>query len=216
MKTFKLFLKYSLLLFLLFIVSIVLINFWVIRSGHGKIFTLSKNVPTTPVALLLGTSRRVKSGGRNVFFFHRIDAAVELYKSGKVKKIIVSGDNGSEYYNETDDMREELIKRGVPGSAIVNDHAGFRTLDSVVRAKEVFGQEKIVVISQRFHIQRAIFIAKAHGIQATGFVAEDPAHRESYQRIMFREYFARVKAFLDCYILGTEPKFPGPPEPIQF
>ena len=113
-------------------------------------------------------------------------------------------------------MRKELIRRGIPAEAIVNDHAGFRTLDSVLRADLVFDQKEIIIVSQRFHIQRAIFIANAHGIKATGFVAKDPAHRSAFQRVMFREYFARCKAWLDCYILGTDPKFPGPKEPIVF
>lgn len=216
MKTLKLVLKWGAIGFVALVLFIVLVNVWVVRTASGKIYDTVAEVPHTPVALLLGTSRHLARGIPNVFFFNRIDAAASLYKAGKVKKIIVSGDNGSSIYNETEDMRRELELRGVRSKDIVNDHAGFRTLDSVLRSKSVFGQTKILVISQRFHVQRAIFIAKAHGIEATGFVAKDPSHTQAVRRVFFREYFARVKAFLDCYILGTKPRFPGPPEPIVF
>ena len=196
------------------IIIVLVLNLWVIGRASGRIFDKVEEVPEVPVALLLGTSRYVR-GQRNAFFFNRIYAAVSLYKAGKVQKIIVSGDNGTQSYNETDDMRRELIARGVPEEDIVNDHAGFRTLDSVVRAKSVFGQSRILIVSQHFHLQRAIFIARAHGIDAVGFSAEDPAEGDALLRIMTREYFARVKAWLDCYVLSTQPRFPGPAEPIK-
>lgn len=215
MRRWWLYLKWVLICASGLIVLIAILNFWVVGRSRGRIYTSVEAVPNTPVALVLGTSRYVR-GARNVFFFNRIQAAVELYRQGKVKKILVSGDNGTESYNETDDMRRELIKRGVPEKDIVNDHAGFRTLDSVVRAKSVFGQSKILIVSQKFHVQRAIFIARAHGIDAVGYAAEDPAEGGAMMRVMTREYFARVKAWLDCYILGTKPRFPGPAEPIVF
>lgn len=209
-------LKYSLIGIACLVLFVVGINIYVVNSSNGDIFEEASNVPSCDVALLLGTSRILAGGLKNSYFFHRIDAAVRLYEAGKVKKIIVSGDNGSSYYNETEDMREELVKRGIPSKDIVNDHAGFRTLDSVVRAKSVFGQTRIVVVSQRFHIQRALFIARAHEIEAFGYIAKDPVNSRSTTKVMAREYLARVKAFLDCYILGTDPKFPGPSEPIVF
>jgi SanA protein len=196
------------------LVVVLVLNLWVIGRASGRIFDRVEQVPEVPVALVLGTSRYVR-GQRNAFFFNRIYAAVSLYRAGKVQKIIVSGDNGTESYNETDDMRRELIARGVPEEDIVNDHAGFRTLDSVVRAKSVFGQSRILIVSQHFHLQRAIFIARAHGIDAVGFSAEDPAEGDALLRVMTREYFARVKAWLDCYVLATQPRFPGPAEPSK-
>lgn len=191
------------------------INLWVIWKTQSRIFENLAEVPKAKVALLLGTSPNGKYG-KNVFFMHRIQAAADLYHAGKVKKIIVSGDNSVENYNETVAMRNELEKLGVPNHAIVNDHAGFRTLDSVVRAKSVFDQNEIIIVSQKFHIQRAIYIADAWGIEATGYVAKDPIHGKPYYKVIAREYFARIKAFLDCYVLGTNAKFPGPKEPIQF
>jgi SanA protein len=194
---------------------VVGINVWVVQQTGGRIFDRLEEVPFTNVALLLGTSRNT-ARGPNVFFMQRIDAAAALYHAGKVRKIIVSGDNGSENYNETEAMRRELVKRGVPEAAIVNDHAGFRTLDSVVRSKSVFDQDEIIIVSQRFHVQRALFIADTKGIKATGYAAADPPPGMPYYKVMVREWFARVKAVLDCYLLGTQPKFPGPKEPIVF
>ncbi|MBP6640909.1 MAG: YdcF family protein, partial [Bacteroidia bacterium] len=124
-------LKYGILSALGGVVSIVLINVWVVWQTDARIYDDVAKVPNAKVALLLGTSRNTATGP-NVFFFQRIESAARLYHAGKVQKIIVSGDNSKDNYNETEAMRRELVKRGVPDSAIVNDHAGFRTLDSVV------------------------------------------------------------------------------------
>jgi SanA protein len=215
MKGWRRYLRWVVLCLTGLILVVVILNLWVVGRASGRIFSKIEEVPEVPVALVLGTSRYVR-GQRNAFFFNRIYAAVALYRAGKVRKIIVSGDNGTESYNETDDMRRELIKRGIPEDDIVNDHAGFRTLDSVVRSKSVFGQSRILIVSQHFHLQRAIFIARAHGIDAVGFSADDPAEGDALLRVMTREYFARVKAWLDCYLLFTKPRFPGPEEPIRF
>lgn len=208
-------LRYGLYGLLAGVIVVAGINIWVVASTKGRIYDDLADVPQAKVALLLGTSRNTARGA-NVFFMERIYAAADLYHAGKVQKIIVSGDNSKMDYNETEAMRQELMRMGVPADAIVNDHAGFRTLDSVLRAKSVFDQDEVIVVSQRFHVQRAIFIADAHGIKATGYVAKDPLHGFPYYKVMMREYFARVKAALDCYLLGTKPKFPGPKEPIRF
>lgn len=208
-------LRYGLFSALGGIILVVIINLWVVLRTNGRIYDQVADVPPAKVAVLLGTSRNT-ANGPNVFFMNRIKAAAELYHAGKVLKIIVSGDNSQMNYNETEAMRRELVKMGVPDAAIVNDHAGFRTLDSVVRAKSVFDQDEIIVVSQRFHVQRALFIADAKGIKATGYVAKDPLHGFPYYKVMVREVFARVKAVLDCYVLGTQPKFPGPLSPIVF
>lgn len=188
---------------------VVSLNIWVVMRANGRIFHLVSELPAYPVALVLGTSP-------NAFLHNRMRSVADLYRAGKVKKIIVSGDNGTTQYNEPEQMRKSLIALGIPTQDIILDHAGFRTLDSVLRAKLVFGQTKIIVVSQEFHVQRAIFIARAYGIDAVGYVAPDPSSNSMMANVMFREYFARVKAWLDCYVLGTQPKFPGPPEPITF
>lgn len=135
-----------------------------------------------------------------------MEAAAELFNAGKIKFIIVSGDNSVNEYNETRDMKKSLIAMGVPEDKIIEDFAGFRTLDSVIRAKEVFGRDSIIVISQKFQNQRAIFIGKNHDIYALGFNAREVPKRYS-TLTETREYFARVKAVLDVYVLAKMPKF---------
>lgn len=166
-----------------------------------------QTLPQEKVGLLLGTAKTLKDGQKNLYFRYRIDAAERLYKSGKIQYIIVSGDNSRKDYNEPEDMKQELIARGVPEQHIYEDFAGFRTLDSVVRAKEIFGQERFIIISQKFHNERAIFIAQQKGITAYGYNAQD-VHQYAGLKTKIREYFARVKVFYDLY-LGVEPKFGG-------
>lgn len=194
----------------------ILINVWVAMKAAKRTYSSVESIPARKVGLVLGTTEKLANGRKNAYFSYRIDAAVALYKAGKVKKLIVSGDNGSENYDETTAMRDALVRRGVPARDIVMDYAGFRTLDSVVRAKSVFDQNEIIVVSQEFHIQRAVFIGGAKGVDVIGYVAKDPLTTKSTIKVMLREVLARVKAFLDCYILGTAPKFPGPKEPIVF
>jgi SanA protein len=198
------------------LLTITSMNIWVVASTNSRITSDLSKLPNSDVALVLGTSRYLGPGQENPFFSNRIDAAAQLYLSGKVRKLLVSGDNGTEQYNETEQMRRALIEKGVPEKDIVMDYAGFRTFDSVVRSKAVFGQSKIIIVSQHFHLQRSLFIANKHGIDAWGYEAADPPHDGMYKRVMFREVFARVSAVLDCYLLGTQPKYPGPKEEIQF
>ena len=164
-------------------------------------------VSPTKTGLLLGTSKLLKNGNRNDFFYNRIDATVDLFKSGKIKYIIVSGDNSKNDYNEPLDMKTALIKRGIPDSLIYLDYAGFRTLDSVVRAWEVFGQDSFIVISQKFHNERAVFIARKKGIHAFGYNAKEVAAFMGF-KTKLREFFARDKVFID-FLFGVKPKFSG-------
>lgn len=164
-------------------------------------------VSPVKVGLLLGTSNKLSNGSANDFFYFRIEAAVELYQQGKIKSILVSGDNSKSYYNEPQEMKKELIKRGVPDSVIYLDYAGFRTLDSVIRAREIFGQNSYVVISQKFHNERAVFIARKNGIEAFGFNAKEVTAYKGF-KTKIREYFARDKVFVD-FIFGVQPKFKG-------
>jgi SanA protein len=182
---------------------------WVRHSAvsfcHQKIGT----VPVTPVALVLGCSPRV-AGSPNLFFENRIAAAVALHGAGKVKAFIVSGDNGSHDYDEPTAMKEAMVSRGVPEAAIYCDYAGFRTLDSVLRAQSIFGQSRFVIVSQHFHNERAIFLARRHGLDAVGYDAADVLRRIAPTTYL-REYLARVQAVLDVTVLQTGPKFDGPP-----
>jgi SanA protein len=149
----------------------------------------------------------------NPHFVHRIDAAVELYRAGKVKHLLVSGDNHKHGYDEPTDMKKALLERGVPESAITLDYAGFRTLDSVVRAKKVFGQDCLVIVSEPFHNARALFLCRHYGIDAVAFNAEPVSTRIS-RWAHLREYLARVKAVLDLYVFRSRPKFLGEKVPI--
>lgn len=189
-------------------------NHTIEKSAEGRVFSMVEEVPVADVALVLGTSKYSRSGNMNLYFKYRIEAAAKLYFSGKAKHFILSGDNNEKYYNEPRDMRKALISKGVPASAITLDYAGFRTLDSVVRAHKVFGVQKLVVISQLFHNQRAIYIGKAFGIDVYGFNAID-VHDQYSRYTHLREYLARVKAVLDVHIFNTEPKFLGPEIPVN-
>lgn len=163
------------------------------------------DVPPHEYALLLGTSKRIGKGP-NGYFLRRIEAAAALYHAGKVKKIIVSGDNRRHGYNEPEDMKQALMEKGVPGNDILPDYAGFRTLDSVVRARSVFGANSFIVVSQRFHCRRAIYLAEKNGLRAIGFEAEDVGMKWRYRRYV-REALACCAAWLDVHVLNTKPHF---------
>jgi SanA protein len=192
----------------LFLVLLSLLsNIWIITIARKNIYTEIGTLPENKVGLLLGASKSIK-GYPNLFFVYRIRAAAALYHAGKIHRIIVSGDNHVKTYDEATDMRDALILEGVPDSCITLDYAGFRTLDSVVRCKEVFGQDKFTIISQEFHNQRALFIASRYGFSAVAFNARDVPSRYS-TRVLLREYFAKFKAVLDLYVFNTKPKFLG-------
>lgn len=197
--------------FLILIVLGIFFTFWAnhtIEHATEDYVTSSINkLPKEKVGLVLGTSKTLNNGTNNAYFFYRIEAAEQLYKSGKINYIIVSGDNSSKSYNEPEDMQNELVVRGIPKTKIFLDFAGLRTLDSVVRAKEIFGQASYIIISQRFHNKRAVFLAQKKGIEAYGFNAQDVSINAGFKTNL-REYFARVKVFGDLFF-GVEAKFGG-------
>lgn len=191
-----------------------LANWRVISGNADRLFTDLNRVPACDVALVLGTSARTLDGQRNLHFESRMDAAAQLYKAGKVKHLLVSGDNRTHYYNEPTMMRAALRARGVPASAITLDFAGFRTLDSVIRAREVFGLRRCIIVTQRYHNTRALEIARARGLEAWGWCAPQVEFARSF-RTEVREVFARVLTILDLYFWQRQPHFLGKPEPIQ-
>jgi len=192
----------------LLIFIIWLCNFWVEQSTRKQVYSDAATIPTNPVGLVLGTSKYLVGGVENPYFTNRIKAAVLLYKERKIKHILVSGDNRLKEYNEPRYMLKALIAQGIPEKDITMDFAGFRTLDSVVRSKEVFGQSSITIISQKFHNQRALFLANHRAVQAVGFNAKDvPLTRSLKTRL--REPLARCKAVLDILVLNKQPKFLG-------
>lgn len=187
--------------------AVLYANGTAIWASRGRLFSDVSALPNIDVGLILGTTDRIQ-GRENLYFRYRIDAAEQVWKSGKVKTLIVSGDNRSQYYNEPEKMKQALIERGIPVDRIVCDYAGLRTLDSVVRAKEVFGTRSLLVISQRFHNERAIYIAQANDIEAYGFDARD-VQAQAGLKTKIREVGARVKMWLDVNILDTRPKHLG-------
>ncbi|WP_027378894.1 SanA/YdcF family protein [Chryseobacterium daeguense] len=199
--------KIFLLLLVAGIIFIAWANYSIKKDTEAYIFYNISDIPETKTALLLGTSKNLNSGLPNAYFYNRIQAAVDLYKSGKIKYIIVSGDNSTKDYNEPEDMLLTLNKYGIPQDRIFLDHAGFRTLDSVVRAKEIFGQTKLIIISQKFHNERAVFLAKHNGIDAFGYNAKD-VNKYAGFKTNIREYLAKAKAYYDL-LVGVEPKFGG-------
>lgn len=179
-------------------------NAWVIMSTSDRVYTDLSEVPDTNVGLVLGTSKRFANGKPNSYFEHRMDAAARLYLEGKVKHLILSGDNRTQYYNEPADMQKALLKRGVPDSVITADNAGLRTLDSVVRSYRIFGQKEIIVVTQKFHSYRAVFIGRYHNVNTYAFTAETLPLRSS-ANLLFREFLARPMAVIDLYVLKKDP-----------
>lgn len=189
-------------------IAIVSCNYWIIQSTSLQLYSDVTKIPHRKIGLVLGASQKTKKGTANLYFTYRIQAAYKLFKAGKVSYLLLSGDNHIKEYDEPSDMRNALLALGVPDSCITLDYAGFRTLDSVVRCEEVFGEDSITVISQEFHNQRALFIANKKNFYAIGFNAQSVNKKYSI-KTRLREYLAKVKCVLDIYLLNTEPKFLG-------
>ena len=195
-------------LFLLCGFSLIAARVLVGRAARNKTYSDVSLIPHRRVGLVLGCPKRVPGGWSNPFFENRMAAAAKLYHQRKVDFLVVSGDNHVHSYDEPTDMKNALIEKGVPKDRIYLDYAGLRTLDSVVRVKQIFLQDKVTIVSQNFHNQRAIFLASHHGIDAIGFDAPDVA-TEYALKTLVREQFAKVKAVLDIYVLRAKPHFLG-------
>ena len=195
------------------VVFLVGTNWWVVASTSHDVYDDKKLLPDHRVALVLGTSHRV-AGKPNPFFEERMETAAELFHAGKIDHFILSGDNRTRYYNEPVEMRKALQKKGVPVAAVTLDYAGLRTLDSIIRCKQIFGQNKISIITQPFHSYRALFISRYYGMDAVAMVAGEPDF-ESSVKVRLREYLARPKAVLDLYVLKTTPRFLGEKEEVN-
>jgi SanA protein len=189
----------------------VLCNVWVVTTTAGKIYTDQAELPDHRMALVLGTSSKSAGGGPNPFFEKRMETAADLFRNGKIDHFILSGDNRSRYYNEPMQMRKALIEKGVPATSITLDYAGLRTLDSIIRCKQIFGQDRITIITQPFHSYRALFISNYFDIDAVAMVAGEPNFENSI-KVRLREYLARTKAVLDLYFLHSAPRHPGQKE----
>jgi SanA protein len=190
------------------------INEWIVRSTRSAVFTKITALPDKDVALVLGTGQFLRSRRVNPHFRGRIYAAAALYHAGKVKHLLLSGDNHVAGYDEPTHMKEALGALGVPESAMTLDYAGFRTLDSVVRARKVFGQSSVTIVTDDFHAARAVFLARHSDVDAVAFCSARISAQFS-ARTRLREVAARVKAALDVYVLHTGPHFLGEPVEIH-
>lgn len=178
------------------------------EDSEYEIYEDIKKVPAKKAALVLGTAKYVSKGKQNYFYTYRIRAAAKLWKAKKVDAIVVSGDK-STYYDEVTSMYKDLIKAGVPSRYITKDYFGYRTFDSIVRAKEIFDLDDYIIVSQKFHLNRALYIAQAKGQNAIGFVAKSIEGSKASKKMEERESLAQVKAFLDVNVLMTKPKILG-------
>lgn len=192
---------------LLIVTTIFICNKIIVNAAKDRLYSDLNKIPYNKVGLLLGTSKYGKHGRNNPYYDYRIEAAINLLKNGKIKYIIVSGDNSRKNYNEPESMRSDLIKGGIDPTNIYLDYAGFRTFDSIIRLKEIFGQNSVTIISQQFHNERALYIASREGITAMGFNAKDAGNKKGLET-PWREKLARVKTFLDFWT-SKKPKFLG-------
>jgi SanA protein len=209
-----------------FIIKIIIllgfIYLWVIynnnsiaKEASSLIYSDVDKIPAKKGALVLGTAKYLSGGRTNYYYKYRIDSAVKLFEAGKIRAIVVSGDNGSKSYDEPTTMHDDLVARGIPSEYITIDYAGFRTLDSIVRAEAIFGLEDYIIVSQQFHLERAIYLAHAKGQKVTGFVAKDFKNTIWAKKMEHRELLARAKAVFDVHI-GIEPKFYGEKVSVKY
>ena len=191
------------LIVLFCMVTLLTCNFIVVNNAKGKAFSEIDSIKYNKVGLLLGTTPQARlTKVTNYFFIYRIDAAEQLYNAGKIEKILISGDENSlDGVNEPECMRDSLVARGVPVGAIIMDGKGYRTICSVVNANKVFGLKSFTIISQEFHNERAIYQAEHLGLDIENiqaYNAQMPKSRRAYLTSI-REYFARVKMFIDLF-----------------
>lgn len=183
------------------IILMLICNQMVVNNAKGKVFSDINRIKYNKVGLLLGTTPQARIGRiTNAFFTYRIDAAEQLYRVGKIEKILISGDDNSlDGVNEPECMRDSLVARGVPASAIILDGKGYRTINFVINANKVYGLRSFTIISQEFHNERAIYQAEHLGLDLgniQAYNAKMPEKRRAFLTSI-REYFARVKMFWD-------------------
>lgn len=199
---------YILFFLIIFVaISTIVADIIIKVNSNNKVFNDIYKVPHKRVGLLLGTSKYFQDGSKNLYFKYRIHATVNLYFTGKIDRVLISGDNSLSYYNEPMDMKKALVKKGVPADKIYLDFAGFRTYDSIIRANKVFGLTSYTIITQEYHNQRAIYIADVLGHNAIAYNAKNVNQKYGIDQY-FREKLARVKVFID-FMLGIKPKFLG-------
>lgn len=195
-------------LLLLFVTAVI--NLWMVLSGVSQVYNDEDKLPPNDVGLVLGATPRSRNRKIKPLFRARMEDASRLYHSGKVKHLLLSGRRNTRgTYNEPAEMKSLGLELGVPESAMTLDYAGYRTLDSVVRAKEVYGLSRFTIITNDFHTYRALFLSKCHNIDAVAYYSEEFSVTQLGVEIP-REWMARVKAVIDVYLLQKQPRFLGP------
>lgn len=193
-------------------VGAVAANAYVVARGGMYVAPSGDEAPSAQVAIVLGAS--VSAAGRpSPMLADRLQTGIGLYESGKVRKLLLSGDHGTIPYDEVNAMRAYVLEHGVPPEDVFMDHAGFSTFDTMYRARDVFLIEDALVVTQQFHLERAVYTARTLGLEATGVAADLRPYRD-LERLRIREWFARCKALLQLHVLGSEPRFLGPTIPI--
>ncbi len=203
--------KGFIIIFILLIIFFVVRVFQEVESYKTLIFSDINFVSNAPVALVFGAGLR-KNGAPSDVLSDRVVSAVELYKAGKVKKILMSGDNGSKQYDEVTAMKNLAVEKGVPEADVVLDYAGFDTYDTCYRARDIFGLTQVIAVSQAFHLPRVLYTCNSLGVQSVGYSADKHEYIMA-QTWEIREMFARLKAGLDI-TFHSKPKFLGPQEKV--
>ena len=189
------------------VIFAVICNGIIIYNAEGKTFSEIKNIPKNKVGIVLGASKFTNGNRINLYYKYRLEAAEALYNAGKIEYILISGDNSTKDYDEPSTFKNDLIAKGIPEHKIFLDYAGFRTLDSMVRAKAIFSLTECTIISQKFHNERAIYLAQKNNINAIAFNAKNTTGRYGLKTNL-REYLAKTKAVLDI-LFRVQPKFLG-------
>ena len=201
------FFKLLTILILVCLPVIFICNHIIVDNAKSRLYSNVQTIPYNRIGILLGTSKYMKKKLINPYYTYRVNAAAELIRAKKIKYLVISGDNSQKHYNEPESMRRDLISAGIDSTILFMDFAGLRTFDSIKRLREVFGQDSATIISQKFHNERAIYLADQEGITAIGFNARDIGGWHGMQT-QIREKLARVKVFIDKW-LGTSPKYLG-------
>ncbi|WP_055435217.1 SanA/YdcF family protein [Lacinutrix algicola] len=189
------------------VIFAVICNGIIIYNAEGKTFSDIKNIPKNKVGIVLGASKFTNGNRINLYYKYRLEAAEALYNSGKIEYILISGDNSRKDYDEPSTFKNDLIAKGIPEHKIFLDYAGFRTLDSMVRAKAIFSLTECTIISQKFHNERAIYLAQKNDINAIAFNAKNITGRYGLKTNL-REHLAKTKAVIDI-LFRVQPKFLG-------
>lgn len=205
--------KVAIALSIAVLIAVSVTNAIVLSIGGERVYARIDDVPPRAVGIVLGAGLS-RDGRPSIVLLDRLETGLDLYRRGKVRRLLVTGDNGTDQYDEVTAMERWLVAHGVDPRHVQRDHAGFRTLDSMVRAVKVFQVRHAVVVTQRFHMARSLFLARDAGLDAVGAVADRRPYTYA-RRYTLREVGARVVAVFDAWVIHRRPRFLGPPIPVE-